>query len=63
MSAEPKITVDDVDGNLLVGIDGDGVSASACLDADADEDDVSEALADLESELRHSARINGRRSA
>lgn len=63
MSAEPDITVDDAEGNLLVGIDGDGVAASACLSSDADEDDVADALADLESELRHSARLNRRRSA
>jgi len=54
-----EVTVDDADGNLLVGVDGERLSASACLDADADESDIAETLGDLERELRHSARVNG----
>lgn len=58
-----EIRIDDADGNLLVGVDSDGLSASACLDAGADPDEIDAALAELGQELKHSARINGGRSA
>jgi len=58
-----EVRVDAAEGNLLVGVEGDGLAASACLAADADPAEIDDVAETLAQELRHSARLDGRRSA
>jgi len=55
-----SVEVEESSGVLLVGVDGDEVSASLSIGPDADSDDVEEAVADLLREGQHSTRLLGR---
>lgn len=61
MTDVPEVSLDRADGQTLVGVNAEGVSAAASIEAEADPEAIEAAVRDLWQEVRHSARLSGGR--
>lgn len=58
VSNPSRVRLDRADGQTLVGVDGEGVSATAAVDADADPEAIEAAVRDLWLEIRYYSRLS-----